>query len=53
MMPILRELTADTLATLGAAALSYGAWLAWAPAGFMTLGVCLAGAAYFVVRPTP
>lgn len=31
----------DLLAAAGAALLAYGAWRAWAPAGFMVLGAAM------------
>jgi len=31
----------DLLMLVGAASLSYGAWLAWAPAGFLVAGALL------------
>lgn len=34
-------LSADSIAALGIACLAFGAWLAWAPAGFLLLGASL------------
>ena len=47
------ELAIDSLAALGAAMFSYGAWRAWAPAGFLAGGLCLFGAALILARPAP
>jgi len=37
-MKNLKALVPDVLLTGGAAAIAYGAWLAWAPAGFLVGG---------------
>ena len=38
-MKKIKELVPDTLLVFGAAILSYGAWLAWPPAGYITAGI--------------
>lgn len=38
-MSFLKKFIPDLLVIAGAAAVSYGAWLAWAPAGFIVAGV--------------
>jgi hypothetical protein len=47
MKRLIREHVPDVLMVCGAAALCYGAWLAWPPAGWMLLGaaITLAGLA--------
>ncbi|MCR4300899.1 MAG: hypothetical protein NUV51_04750 [Sulfuricaulis sp.] len=41
---------ADALLLGGSAGLSYGAWLAWAPAGFMVGGALLIIAGVMIAR---
>lgn len=41
MRQYLIKLLPDALLIAGAAAVSYGAWLAWAPAGFIVGGALL------------
>lgn len=41
---------ADALMVAGAGSMSYGAWLAWAPAGFLVGGVLLIVAGLLAAR---
>ena len=40
----MKKLLPDALLLLGAGSLTYGAWLAWPPAGYLVAGVMLLGA---------
>jgi len=40
----------DVLLMLGAGSLAYGAWLAWAPAGWLVAGVLLIAAGIQIAR---
>lgn len=40
----------DALGLAGAAAVSYGAWLAWAPAGFIVGGILAVGVSILWAR---
>lgn len=52
-MKLLRDIAANSAALAGAALLSYGAALAWFPAGFIVGGVLLICAAWLLADPTP
>ncbi len=45
MVAKLRQGARDGVALLGAGTISYGAWLAWVPAGYMVGGAALIAAA--------
>lgn len=45
-----KALAPDVLLLAGAASLSYGAWLAWPPAGFIVAGALLIVAALKLAR---
>lgn len=46
----MKKVLPDILLLLGAGSLSYGAWLAWAPAGYLVAGVMLLGAGIQLAR---
>lgn len=45
-----RRLGIEMMGMTGVAVMSYGAWLAWAPAGFIVGGVSLIGIAISLVK---
>jgi hypothetical protein len=52
-MRVLGMIVRDALGVAGVGLLSYGVWLAWAPGGFMALGVMLVAYALLSARANP
>lgn len=46
----MKKLLPDVLLLLGAGSLTYGAWLAWPPAGYLVAGVMLIGGGIQLAR---
>ena len=46
----MKRLLPDVTLLLGAGSLSYGAWLAWAPAGYLVAGMMLLAAGIQLAR---